>query len=491
MKNKGYWIGSVIIFVLAVICFVVFGVGTEIINAVTGAGKASSFGKYDGKDIELVPGSDFANAVQNYSNYFQSRGENLDENAYFYIYSYAFNSAVQSMAYKDCVKKSGYAPSEKAVNRNMLPYFSNNGEFDPSVYAKVSESDKASIRKDILNRLTYQRFEEDVFGTSSNGGEKMFGAKASSKESEFVENIASTKRGFEVAYFDKNSYPDSQVLAYANENKGKFTKFSLSAVSFDDEAEAKKIRSQILNNEITFEDAVSEFSKKYYSNSEGKITNSYAYQISSNLENSDDFTKISSLKNDELSDVLKMHNGYAVYKCTGDAVAADFENESVLKDVKSYIKSNESGRIEDYFMGEANNFVKAATDDFNDAAKQFGAATASVAPFPLNYGELSFADKITADDIPALENAGTNENFLEKAFALKDNEISEPIVNGNYIVVLKLSGTEKLEVSNDEKKVVENALSEFDQVSAQTAILTSDKVQNNVAQTYFTSLRNK
>ena len=158
MKNKGYWIGSVIIFVLAVVCFVVFGVGTEIINVLTGAGKASSFGKYDGKDIELVPGSDFANAVQNYSNYFQSQGQNLDENAYFYIYSYAFNAAVQSMAYKESVKKSGYAPSEKTVSRAMLPYFSNNGKFDPALYAQVSESDKSSIKKDIVNSLTYQRF---------------------------------------------------------------------------------------------------------------------------------------------------------------------------------------------------------------------------------------------------------------------------------------------------------------------------------------------
>ena len=490
MKNKGYWIGSVIIFVLAVVCFVVFGVGTEIINAVTGAGKASSFGKYDGKDIELIPGSDFANAVQNYSNYFQSQGQNLDENAYFYIYSYAFNAAVQSMAYKDSVKKSGYAPSEKSVSRAMLPYFSSNGKFDPAIYAQVSESDKSSIKKDIVNSLTYQRFAEDVFGSSS-GDEKMFGAKASSKEAAFAEEIATTKRGFEIAYFDKNAYPDSEVLAYANENKDKFEKYSLSIVSFDDEAEAKKIRAQILNNEITFEDAISEYSKKYYSNSEGKITNSYAYQISSNIANADDFSKISSLKNDEVSDVIKMHNGYTIYKCTGDKVAANFEDEATLKDVKSYIKSNESGRIEDFFMNKANGFAKAAAGNFTEAANEFEAETASVAPFPLNYGELSFADKITAGDISALANAGSNENLLEKAFALKENEISEPIVNGNYIVVMKLTSTEKTEISDDEKKAVANALAEYDQISAQTAILTSDKVQNNVAQTYFKSIRNK
>ena len=93
MKNKMLWVGSVIILILSVICFVVFGVGTELIRAVTGEGNGISFGKYDGKDIVLAPGTDFANAVQNYTNYYQRQGAELDQSAYFYIYSYAFNSA--------------------------------------------------------------------------------------------------------------------------------------------------------------------------------------------------------------------------------------------------------------------------------------------------------------------------------------------------------------------------------------------------------------
>lgn len=486
--KKGYWIGSFIVFILAVICFVVFGVGTEIISAITGAGQPTTFGKYDGKDIELVPGSDFANAVQNYSNYFQSQGQNLDENAYFYIYNYAFNAAVQSAAYKAAVKKSGYAPSKKQISRVMLPYFSNNGKYDPALYGQYPESEKAAMKKDITNSLNYQRFADDVFGSDDD----MFGTKASSKEADFIDSMASTKRGFNIAYFDKNDYPDSEVLAYANENKDKFTKYSLSVISTEDESAAKKIHNQLSNNEVTFEDAVSEYSKKYYGNSEGKITNDYAYQISSNLDNEDALSKISSLKKDEISEIVKMKNGYAIFKCTDESKIADFSNESILKDVKSYIRSNESGKIEDYFMAKANDFVKIANiSDFEEKAAAFGAQTSEATPFPLNYGELSFADKITADDVPALSGAGTNENFLEKAFALKENEISEPIVNGNYIVILKLANIENLSLSDDEKEHVASSLKEYDLTSAQNAILTSDKVQNNVAQTYFKSIQNK
>lgn len=70
MKNKMLWIGSVIILILSVICFVVFGVGTELIRAISGEGNGISFGKYNKKEIVLAPGTDFANAVQYYTNFY-------------------------------------------------------------------------------------------------------------------------------------------------------------------------------------------------------------------------------------------------------------------------------------------------------------------------------------------------------------------------------------------------------------------------------------
>lgn len=483
--KKRYWVGSLIVFILAVICFIVFGVGTEIINVFTGAGKAPVFGKYDGKEIALVPGSDFANAVQNYSNYFQREGYDLNDDTYFYVYSYAFNAAVQSTAYKDAVRKSGYAPSAKAVMRVMLPYFYNNGKYDPSLFAQVAESDRTQLKNNITESLTYERFQEDVFGTEAADGTAFFGLKESAAEAQFIEGIASSKRGFNVAYYNKNDYPAEEVIAFANENKDKFTSYPLSVVSFDDEAEAKKVHTQLTNSEVTFEDAVSEFSKKYYSNSEGKITNNYAYQLSQNIADSADLTKITSLTDGQISEVIKMYNGYAIFRCDGEPVQINTENDSDIQIVRTYIRTNEYGKIEDYFMTKANALVTSAKEgDFAAAAASAGAQVADASPFPLNYGELSFADKITAGNVPALANAGTNENFLEKAFALKENEISEPIVNGNYILVLKLANTENVTLSDDEKEHISSSLKEFDGTSASIAIVTSPKVQNTVAQAH-------
>ncbi|MBQ0052098.1 MAG: SurA N-terminal domain-containing protein, partial [Treponema sp.] len=488
MKNKFYWIGSVVILFLSVICFVVFGVGTEIIAALTGESNSPVFGKYDGKKIQMVPGTDFANAVQNYANYYQNQGANLDENTYFYIYNYAFNSAVQAMTYKSEVAKSGYKPSAKSVNRILLPYFSRDGKYDPELYNQITESDRNAMKKDITSQLSYMRFSDDVFGSSEKVGENtLFGLKESSKEAEFLQAMAYTKRSFEMATFDKTAYPDSEVKAYAAEKADMFNKYSMSVVSVKEEAQAKKLVNQLKNNEVTFEDAVKEYSEKWYSNGDGLITDSYEYQIKENLANADDFSKIAALEKDAVSEAIKTNNGYSIYKNNGDKVAADFNNAETFEAVKNYIKTNESGRIEDYFMAKANAFVEKAksTKEFSAACESQNVKYGYVPAVPLNYGEVSFADKVEVEDVPEMVNASTNENLLQKAFALKFDEISEPIVNGNYILVLKLSSDQKVDLSDEAKAKIPTSVKEYDQSSAQSAVLTSKKVENKVAEVYF------
>lgn len=493
MKNKGYWIGSVIILFLSVICFVVFGVGTEIISAISGAGNPTVFGKYDGKKIELVPGSDFAQAVQNYSDYFQRQGQTLDDNAYFYIYNYAFNAAVMSTAYKSEVAKSGYKPSEKAISRVILPYFSKDGKYDPVLYASYPESDKAALRNDIAKQLSYSRFAEDVFGSDSKvGGNSLFGTKKSSKEAAFLKDFAAAKKTFIIASFDKTSYPDSEIMAYAKENADNFNSYSLLIVTVKEEAQAKKLQKQITGNELTFEDAVKEYSEKYFGNGDGVIENKYEYQVKGIFDKSEDIAKVDGLKKDEVSEVIKTNEGYSIFKATEEKTTANLADETTFNAVKDYIKVNESGRIEEYFTAKANDFAKAAEGvDFVKTARTMGVKVSSTVKFPLNYGDLSIADKLPSEDEPALANASSNEFFLEKAFALKANEISEPVVNGNYILVVKNIAAENDEVSSEASEALQNELSEYDQTSAQSVILNSKKVENNVTTVYFNNYLKK
>lgn len=503
MKNKMLWIGSVIILILSVICFVVFGVGTELIRVFTGEANKLSFGKYDGKEIVLEPGTDFANAVQNYTNYFQNQGQNLDQSAYFYIYNYAFNAAVQSMAYKEEVVKSGYKPSSKEVARIMLPYFlDENGKYDPKRYNQISANDKESIKRDISRQLIWQRYNDDVFGSSqklgksdSEAGTKaytLYGLKSSGQEAKTLASYNEEKRTFTTVSFNKADYPESEVRKFGSENLSLFDTYSISMITVKEESQAKKLLSQINNSEVTFEDAISEYSEKYYTDGDGKVTENFSYQIKENLENEADFSKIESLAKDSVSEILKTNTGYSIYKCTGEKKSANLDETETFDAVKDYVKTNKQSMIEEYFTKKANDFIASAkSEGFETAAKNAGAEAVTLPSFPLNYGDVSLLDKIDSSNAVAFSSASSNEEFLTKAFSMKLNDISEPLTLGNYVVVLQLSGIQN-DNSDSEKleKVIEEA-SDYDQNGAQSALLASKKVENNVSDTYFNKIMSR
>ena len=486
------WIGSVIILILSVICFVVFGVGTELIRAVTGDANRISFGKYDGKDIVFEPGSDFSNAVQNYTNYFQNQGQQLDNSSYFYIYNYAFNSAVQSIAYKEAVKKTGYAPTSKEISRVMLPYFlDENGKYDPKRFNQISAADQESIKKDITRQIIWQRFNDDNFGSSSKLGKDdneytLYGIKSSQNEIDFLSSFGNEKRSFNLVSFDKSAYPDSEIKAYGEKNLSLFDTYSLSMITVKEESQAKKLLGQLTNNEITFEDAVTEYSEKYYTDGDGKVTQNYAYQIKENLKNDDDLSKITSLAKDSLSEIIETNTGFSIYKCTSEITKANIEDSSIFDAVKNYVNTNEKTMIDEYFTAKANAFVDSAKKDgFEKAAQDSELEVTSIPAFPLNYGDVAIADTISSGDVKALSGANSNEDFLKTAFSLKMQEISEPITLGNYVAVLTLTGIQNDKADDAKITKVKESISDFDENEAQSALLQGKKVENNVADTYF------
>ena len=59
---------------------------------------------------------------------------------------------------------------------------------------------------------------------------------------------------------------------------------------------------------------------------------------------------------------------------------------------------------------------------------------------------------------------------------------------GNNILVLKMTGEQKDPVTEEGKKTVATNRANFDASSAQTALLTSAKVENNVQQVFFNQI---
>ena len=80
-----------------------------------------------------------------------------------------------------------------------------------------------------------------------------------------------------------------------------------------------------------------------------------------------------------------------------------------------------------------------------------------------------------------MKNAEKNENFLNKAFALKLDEISDPFVLNDNIVVLQYIK----EGSSDDDGVNVSLLTSYDKSSATDAVLKSDKLENNFLTVYF------
>ena len=156
------------------------------------------------------------------------------------------------------------------------------------------------------------------------------------------------------------------------------------------------------------------------------------------------------------------------------------------------MKIYEAGLIEDYYVNIAKDFAAdAAKTSFAKAAAKVSAESKEIKAFPVNFSNNELLALVPSSSFAELTNAQTNENFLKAAFSLKENEISEPIVLGTNIIVLKFTE----EVPADTTAETYNFSypyygEQFDEKSWQKAVFNSDKVENNVMSVFFSNFLN-
>lgn len=487
-KNTAYTIGSLIILLICAFVFVILPVFTG--GAGAQQGDTPVFGKYNGKEIRYEAGSDFQDYVQQYGQMFQQYGQQMDSSTYYYIFNYAFDSTVLKFAYTDYVNKSGYKVSDAAVKREMIPYFSDaNGKYSDKLYRQAPDSEKLSLQNQIAKSLVAQRYYDDNFGsqTQSFGGQALFGMKESTSELDFLAAYGNKKRGFKMAVFPLKDFPTEEKVKFGKANAAKFNLFDMSVITVEDKSTASKVAKRIANGEITFEDAVTEYSEKNFSNTEGKLNNKYQYQIENILNDKADLAKISDLSTGSVSDVIQTTIGYSIFKADGNKTTPDFDDESTISSVSSYISNYEATVIEDYFSAKAKDFTTAAMNtSFDAACESLNINNVDVAPFPLNYGSVAISTSVDTS-IEGLNGADTNENFLTTAFSLKMNEISSPIVMNNNIVVIQYTTEEN---ASETENAVLSELDNYDSDSSHQFIMNSDKLENNFATVYFKNFMN-
>lgn len=485
MKKGVYTIGSLIILLIAALIFVL----VPIFQGGRMGKRLPSFGKYDGTEIRYEQDTNYYNYVARYAEYYKNNGIEINESNQIYLFSYAFNATVTDIAYKKAVAKSGYKVPATAVNRAIKPYFADEkGVFSQKIYNTSVNNNPdrvAALRQDIESSLTSNRYAEDSFGGQTAFGKTtLYGLKVSNAEVDFIQKIGNDQRTFNLVSFNMSDYPDSEKVAYGKANSDKFVKYDFSIITVADKSKASSLLKRINGNEITFADAVSE-SQKSYSNDSGKINSKYHYQIEKFLKNSEDMAKLSALEEDAISEPIETTVGWSIFKADSKSVQPDFSDTNTVKTVYNYLTANEFSHIEDYYKETAKAFASVAkARGFNAACRQYNVKNIAVPAFALNYGNLSVLSKIDTS-LDGLSGADTNRNLLKTAFSLKDGELSEPITNYRNILVLQLTKSVIASASPIPAEAMIDELTNYDVSSAQTALLTSDKLENNVQDVYF------
>ena len=475
-------IGFVFILILATISFVFIpGMIQDSSN------ELPAFGYYDGKPIEYKQGSYFASAIQYFMDQASAQNKNLSITDEYYIFNNAFATTVANMAYTTAVKDSGYIVPDSLLNRTMKMYFvDENGKFSQRLFNETSDTTKVELRNSILDSLEYNRYDNDLFGSQSDvmGDYTMYGLKTSSKEYPFITKMGEKQRSFEYVTFNMIDYPKSEAVIWGKEHPELFTKYDLSVISVESKAEADKLYKQLQNNEILFEDAVAEYSKKYYSNEQGKLSNTYSYdyQIKGLVKDEESVAAVTGLTEGVMSNVIATQNGFSIFKADSNPVAADFDNETIVDAVANYMSIYESGIIETYFINISRDFANfAAYSDFASACAEYNLTPEKITASPLNYGDNPLLQALGTTN-EALSSAATNKDFLKTAFSMQAEEISTPIVLGKNIVVMKLIAEEDVQ-GND--MMYQYYTTSFDRASVSTAIMDSDKLENNVQEVFF------
>jgi len=431
-QRPGIYIGSVVILILISITFI----GGDFISGggFRGGGDDFVFGYYDKVPISWVAGNMFSQFYEQIKFDYQRQGRNVDDYmTSARIWRQAYEQALVHVAILNMLKKSHYSAPEKMVDRAVaqLHYFQNNGRFSSTLYNQMPEARRLAIWRQTKEELAKIHFFGDLSRLTVPSGEV-----------EFVSNMAVPMRSFDVYSFSVDAYPESEYIAFAEENSQLFGQIHLSRITIPgSEREAKRVLASIKNGSTTFEDAARANSQDGLAERGGDMGNRFIFELDAEIPNEDSRKAIISLRNGEFSDVIQVTNGWAFFRVENALTEADFEDIGVMQRVRSYLSSSQRGRMEDWAINEANAFIEEAGEtNFDSAARARFLQKQSFGPLPINFGGVDLfpaIDHATIDGLTGqdLQNISRNETFWRIAFSAHINTASEPLVQGSNVLV--------------------------------------------------------
>jgi len=429
-----------------------------------------------------VPGNYFAEYRDMLARYRQN-SMNSENSSYlnYQIWREAFEAAVIHTAILQEMKKAGYTAPEKIVDRNVakLPQFQENGRFSPSLYRRMDDNARLTLWRQVLDETAKEHFRSDVMGMLTPAA-----------EGEFIGKMAVVQRSFDMAAFSVDAYPESGYEAYIEEHPDLFRSVHLSMITVNsNEREARQILNTIKNGETTFEDAARSYSKDGYADRGGDMGIKMIHELSMDIPDEAAREQVIALARDEYSDIIKIDSGWAFFHINDAIQEADASDPAVMEKVRSYVRNYERGRMEDWAIAQADNFIALANQiGFEEALAEHALQKRSFGPIPLNYGSVDLFTALASQSVTELASADKDENFWKIAFSTPVQSPSRPVVQRSNVLVL--FPTEQTET---EPEAIESIVSIFNsywltyttESALQQHFMNSPKLEDNFLDIYF------
>jgi hypothetical protein len=483
--NPALYIGSVVILVLVVVTFV----GGDFLSGgrrYAGNGGDLTFGYYDKVPISWIPGNKLS---QYYEQLLRRYRDQVDLNNFqvaMELWSEAFKGAAVHTAILQEMKRSNYETPEKIVDREVarLPQFQDeNGRFSPALYRQMSDTSRLSQWRQVREELMVIQFYNDLFGLLVPAGEK-----------EFIAKMGSGMRTFEAVSFLIDDFPESEFLIYLRENADIFRSIRLSRITVNSgERAAKKILESIKDGTTTFEDAARAQSQDSFSDRGGDMGIQYVYDIEKEITDAAVRENLLSLGKGELSPVIQIGENWVFFRIEDELKPADFDDSAAMERMRSYMRNYERGRMEDWSIARAQEFInEAKTDGFDNAARRRSKEKAVIGPFPVNYGNVELFSQLEAYNVSVLSGQDVsglskNSNFWKTAFSTPLNTPSEPLVQGNRVLVFL--PVDKIELESERAEELSSMYSDYwlgaiTERSLQPYFMKSPKMEDHFWDTY-------
>ena len=472
-KGKGFgWVLGVIILIILSLLLVLP------VTAFGGGSSSVVFGSYNGEKIELAYGNYFFNQV---NSLMASNPQNM-----LGAYLQAFNLTVYKTALDQLAEQVGYMPTDKAVDDVIINgggFVNEDGQYDSSLYAALSDVEKAAVRQNITDTLPAQTVLNDIATV-----------KVSDAEREYSLAINDTVRDFEYITVDYRSYPDADAVAYAEANPSLFETVGLSMVTAATEDEAKQILADINAGTRTFED-VAASSIDPAASAGGAVGDVFFYQAGNYLSNEADSEAVFAAEQGTLAGPFQTWYGWSVFRIDSASHAADLENPEILQRVKSYISANDSETMNTYVQSKAEEVYQAASSDFAGAAEANGLEVYTVGPASPNPAMSQFVIGLEMSDANGGLRAATagDRDYYSLLYSAEEGSVLEPHAAGTntYVIARPVASTADNGILTSYlDSFYTSFMPQLVSNDLQNAVLGSDLFVNNFFEVYFSNTGN-